>query len=193
MGEPPAPPLFFAVPAPEELRRQAARVQDDLRRALGPVRFPPLEGLHVTLAFLGPADPGRLPGLLDLAAAATAGCRGFTLRSAGLGGFPRPARARILWLGFDPQPALEALAQGLREALEARSVPFDSKPFQAHLTLARFREPVDLAQIPFAPVESVSFPVDRFGLWQSERTPRGSRYRSLGDLLLGAGSRQSCT
>jgi 2'-5' RNA ligase len=184
MAEDPASPLFFAVPAPPGLRDLAARAQDDVRRALGPARFPPLEGLHVTLAFLGPMDPARVPGLLDLAAEAAAPCRGFTLRSAGTGGFPRPARARILWLGFDPQPALGALADRLREALRVHSVPFDPKPFQAHLTLARFREPVDLGRIALTPGDPVSFGVDRFGLWQSERTPRGSRYHSLGELRL---------
>ena len=70
MVEGPASPLFFAVPAPPGLRDLAARVQDEVRRALGPARLPPLEGLHVTLAFLGPMDPVRVPGLLDLAAEA---------------------------------------------------------------------------------------------------------------------------
>ncbi len=176
--------LFFALPVPEEVRTLAGGVQDQVRRVFGLARFPALEGLHVTLAFLGRTDLGRIPGLLHTASAVAAGGARFTLRTAGVGGFPRPGRARTLWLGFAPQPALDTLAKRLRVALESASVEFDPKPFQAHLTLARFREPVDLGRIPVQEREPITFEVAGFGLWQSLPTPQGSRYRPVGTLAL---------
>jgi 2'-5' RNA ligase len=176
--------LFFALPVPEEVRALAGGVQGQVRRAVGLARCPAVEGLHVTLAFLGRNDLDRLPELLRVASAAAAGVAGFTLRISGVGGFPRPGRARILWLGFAPQPALGALAERLRGALEAAGVAFDPKPFQPHLTLARFREPVDLGQIPVPELAPVAFEVAGFGLWQSVPTPQGSRYRPLGTVAL---------
>jgi len=179
----PTPTLFFAIPAPDPVRALAGRIQEQVRRSIGPARFPAQEGLHVTLAFLGPTDPARVPDLLRTAAAAGGG-GGFTLRPAGLGGFPRPARARILWLGFEPQPALDGLADRVRDALGAARVPFDPKPFKAHLTLARFREPVDLGRVPLPEPEADAFPVTGFILYQSVPTPQGTRYRPLGTVTL---------
>jgi 2'-5' RNA ligase len=179
----PASTLFFALPAPDPVRALAGRIQDEVRRRLGPARFPALEGLHVTLAFLGPTGPDRVPDLLGTAAEAGGG-GGFTLRTAGVGGFPRPARSRILWLGFEPQPALDALADRVRRALRAAGASFDPKPFTAHLTLARFREPVDLGRVALAAPEAVAFPVQGFSLFRSVPTPQGTRYLPLGTVAL---------
>ena len=175
----PASTLFFALPAPDPVRALAGRIQDEVRRRLGPARFPALEGLHVTLAFLGPTGPDRVPDLLGTAAEAGGG-GGFTLRTAGVGGFPRPARSRILWLGFEPQPALDALADRVRRALRAAGASFDPKPFTAHLTLARFREPVDLARLALPPLEPLSFTVREITLFRSVPVPEGTSYQKVG-------------
>ena len=65
----------------------------------------------------------------------------------------------ILWLGFAPEPALGSLAERLREALKAGGVAFDDKPFAPHLTLARFREPVDLRRAACMAQAPVAFEV----------------------------------
>jgi 2'-5' RNA ligase len=182
MAEAPAATLFFALPVPAQVRALAGRLQEAARRTLGPARYPELEGLHITLAFLGRTDPAQAPALLSLAAG---GHPGFMLRTATTGGFPRPGRARILWLGFAPQPALAALAERLAEALRAARVPFDAKPFTPHLTLARFREPVDLDRIAFPAEEPLAFPVVELGLYQSVPAPRGNRYQLLGAVPIG--------
>jgi 2'-5' RNA ligase len=179
--------LFFAVPAPGPVRDLAGRLQQAIRAAAGSARLPALEGLHVTLAFLGPTPAERAPDLLALAGAAVAGAPGFGLAAAGTGGFPNPGRARVAWLGFEPQPALAALAGRLRAGLRAGRVAFDAKPFAAHLTLARFREPADLGRIPLPPFEPVPFPVAAIHLFQTVPGPGGSRYRSLGAVELGPG------
>jgi 2'-5' RNA ligase len=174
--------LFFALPAPDPVRALAGRLQEQARLALGPARYPELDGLHLTLAFLGPADPAQVPALLEQArGSAGPGC---TLRTAGVGGFPRPGRARVLWLGFAPEPALDALAGRLREALRQGGVPFDGKPFMPHLTLARFRQPAALDRIALQAGPPLAWAVDRLALFQSVHGPGGSRYRELGAVPL---------
>jgi len=174
--------LFFALPVPDQVRALAGRLQAEARRAFGPARYPEPEGLHITIAFLGPIDPGRGPALLAQAAGAAG--PGFALRTAGTGGFPRPGRARVLWLGFAPQPALDGLAERLREALRAGGAAFDAKPFAPHLTLARFREPVDLGRAAFPGGEPLAFDVRELVLFQSVPGPRGNSYRPLGAAAL---------
>lgn len=176
--------LFFAVPAPGPVRERAAQVQAATRQAFPAARLPALEGLHVTLAFLGPAPAARAPELLALARAALAGAAGFDLVTAGIGGFPASGRARVLWLGFEPQPALADLAGRLRDGLRAAGVAFDARPFQPHLTLARFRDPASLGRIPLPPLDPLTFPVTACHLLRTVPGPQGSRYQSLGALDL---------
>jgi 2'-5' RNA ligase len=176
--------LFFAVAAPAEVRAMAVRLQDAARRTLGPARFLAPEDLHVTLAFLGRTEAAQVPALLGLAARVAGPSAGFILRAAGTGGFPKPNRARILWLGLDPQPALASLTERLRAALRGARVPFDDKPFQPHLTLARFKEPVDLGRAALPNLEPVAFRMGAIGLFQSLPTPQGMRYELLGSAAL---------
>jgi 2'-5' RNA ligase len=173
--------LFFAVPAPEA-RALAEAAQDaisGLRASL-----PDPEGLHLTLAFLGNQDPGQVEALLALGRAAASRCAPFPLRTAGLGGFPRTGAARLLYLAFEPQPRLDALAAHLREALRASGVAFDARPFRPHLTLARMREPLDASalSLPGPPLE---FQVREAILYRSLLLPGGSRYEPLGSCPLG--------
>jgi 2'-5' RNA ligase len=176
--------LFFALSVPDEVRTMAVRLQDAARRSFGPARYPLPEGLHVTLAFLGRSDPAQAPALLSLAARVAGPSRGFMLRTADTGGFPQPGRTRILWLGLAPQPSLGALAERLRAALKAGSVAFDEKPFLPHLTLARFREPVDLGRAGFPELDPIAFRADAISLFQSVPEPQGNRYQLLGSVPL---------
>jgi len=185
MAEVSASPLFFALAAPAEVRALAGRFQDVVRMTSSQARFPDPDGLHLTLAYLGRMAPDQVPALLALAAEAARPCPGFTLRTAAVGGFPRPGRTRILWLGFEPQPALEVLAGRLRAALRSGRVGFDEKPFLAHLTLARFREPVDLGGTAFPVLEPCAFAVRGIGLFRSLPGPHGSQYQLLGEAELG--------
>lgn len=164
--------LFFALPAPDGVRDLAAGIQRQLqgRRAA----LSSLEGLHLTLAFLGDQDPSRVAALLGLARSAAAGRAPFLLETAGLGLF---ARSRILHLAFRPQPALDALASDLRAGLRGLGIAFDDKPLRPHITLARLKEPVDLARL--VPGPDLAFEAGEVILYRSTLTDRGSRYERL--------------
>ncbi len=64
----------------------------------------------------------------------------FSLRLTGLGAFPRPGAATVLWVGVeDATGAVERLAAQCEQA--ARDVGFEpeERPFHPHVTLARIR------------------------------------------------------
>lgn len=165
--------LFFALPLPADLRESLERWQRGQAEVEGWTRP---EGLHLTLAFLGDRPAEALPALLTIAAPIAARHGGFSLCTAGLGGFPRAGTARVLWLGLESSPALEALAVDLRGTLAAAGEAFDAKPFRPHLTLARWRRARAVAG--FAPPPPAPFAVDRLVLFESR--PQGC-YTPVGD------------
>lgn len=135
--------LFIAVPLPAAAVEAVAGVVDTVRAMPLPdgmrdVRWVRLDGLHLTLRFLGPTPEdlvGPTSNAMEAVAAHTSPSIG---RLAGTGVFPPTGRPRTLWIGLaDGADALGELARDLDAALEAAGWPPDGRPFRAHLTLAR--------------------------------------------------------
>lgn len=102
------------------------------------VRWAVSDNLHLTMRFLGPTAPDRVPDAAAAAEEAAGGQAPFTVRLAGAGAFPSPERPRIVWLGIERGAAeLTALAARLDQALAARGWAPAGRPFRAHLTLGR--------------------------------------------------------
>jgi RNA 2',3'-cyclic 3'-phosphodiesterase len=135
--------LFVAVPLLPEAR---AAIGAALPRPL-PGRPVPPENWHLTLHFLGdlPAvERDRLVRALD-------GVRPgapFPLRLEGFGAFPRPSRARVLWLGAgEGRERLIDLRRRVLDAVRAAGLEGDAKPYTPHLTLARIDPPRDVTSL----------------------------------------------
>lgn len=174
--------LFFALNLPEAVRAEAATFQSRARTLLRG-SWPPPANLHLTLAFLGEQPEDRLPVLRAVGGDVAAGHGAFELRTAGLGGFPRPSHARVLWLGLEAEPSLVALAGRLRKALGEVGIAVDAKPYAPHLTLARFAAPVDITACGAGP-RPQAFTVDRLVLYRSHLGAQGARYEALGEFVL---------
>ena len=137
--------IFLAVDLTDELRHGlAAHLAEWLPL---PGSTPPPANWHLTLRFLGKIDQQAYESLLrrldetDLGPA-------FDLSFAGLGAFPRPARATVLWVGTAAGSAeLRNLAGSVEAAVvEAGSMP-EERPFHPHLTLSRIRPPQDVRSL----------------------------------------------
>lgn len=134
--------LFVAIPIPPNVRESITAVVDSVRAAGDPavrdVRWVRLDGLHLTLRFLGPTEEDRIAAVtaaVDRTAGAT---QPFSVVIARGGAFPSVARPRALWLGVAEGAAdLGATATGLDEALGESGWPRDERPYRPHLTLAR--------------------------------------------------------
>ncbi|MGE5827669.1 MAG: RNA 2',3'-cyclic phosphodiesterase [Micromonosporaceae bacterium] len=96
------------------------------------------ERWHITLAFLGDVDAGRVgDASAALERAVTAARAPIVVRIAGGGRFGR-GRFGVLWAGLDGDvAALATLARAVRRELRAARLPVDDKPFRPHLTIAR--------------------------------------------------------
>ncbi len=98
-----------------------------------------LDGLHLTLRFLGPTPEDRIaPASAVVADVASTIAGPIDLELRGSGTFPPGGRPRAIWIGIgDGAAALSDLATRLGDGLVAAGWPADDRPFRPHLTLAR--------------------------------------------------------
>jgi 2'-5' RNA ligase len=136
--------LFIGVPLPDDAAAAVVSIVDAVRGRGLPtgardVRWVRLDGLHLTLRFLGPTPDESIPRTAEAVRTAARSADGpVDLELAGSGSFPSPHRPRTLWIGVrDASGALTALRTGLEDALVAAGWPPDDRPFHPHLTLAR--------------------------------------------------------
>jgi 2'-5' RNA ligase len=176
-----------AVKPPEDvLDAVTAAVHPARSRRVG-LRWEARERYHLTVQFLGPVA-SLVPVVEGLAAAA--GSRApFTFRLGGAGAFPKPGRARVVWIGAAAGgEELAGLAVAVGAALAPVGYEPDRKELHPHLTVARLKVPDDvrevLAGIGPEPVGE-SFTVEDLVLYQSELSPKGPTYTALERFPLG--------
>jgi len=179
---------FFAVALSDEARACAVRSIETLRAAVqADVRWVPAENQHLTLKFLGEIGEDRVDALVARASAKLAAVAPFELALAGFGAFPSAREARVLWLGVSRGAGfLAKIARKLDGASRVAGAERERRPFSAHLTLGRLREParveIERLAAPTAPPWIVSEVV----LYESRLAPDGARYVPLAHLALGA-------
>jgi 2'-5' RNA ligase len=156
--------LFFALWPDEALRRRLERIGAELaQRTQG--KAVPAAKVHLTLAFLGEVPEDRFAATVD--AASRVKEKAFDLTLEEVGAF---RSARVAWVGSTGgHPALTALQSALAAQLHREGFELESRPFAAHVTLAR-RITRPLAR---EAVEPITWRVREFVLVASD-TAKGS-------------------
>jgi 2'-5' RNA ligase len=175
--------VFVAMDIPEDVRSSLAALTAKLRPACRNARWVRIEGLHVTLKFIGEV-PSEKVDAIKTALAALPLCDPIPLNFRGLGFFPNDRRPRVLWTGIEAGTDLAALAAAVEAALDPLGIPHDERTFAPHLTLARFEAPRVLNAMQEAVKKSSgikfgSATVKEFHLYQSVLKPGGAEYTRL--------------
>jgi RNA 2',3'-cyclic 3'-phosphodiesterase len=182
--------IFIATPLSDAAAAEVAALVDRVRAAGASgggrdVRWVRLDGLHLTLRFLGPTLDDRIEPARAAVRAAGAGAHAFDITIGGAGTFPNDARPRALWLGLRAgEPALSDLAASVNRALVAAGWPPETRPFRAHLTLARADGVPAGAAIAAHLIDAASplridCRIDRIGLFESLTGGGPARYAPL--------------
>jgi RNA 2',3'-cyclic 3'-phosphodiesterase len=137
---------------------------------------------HFTLIFLGEiSDDDDLDKIKEKLAGLQ--FEPFTLTYNGIGAFPNPAYARVVWIGVDPKGSqkLTALADEVTVKMSELGFKAD-KPFSPHMTFLRAKgKPVRLSDIS-AKYQGRTFGsdlIDMVHLKKSELTPSGPIYSNI--------------
>jgi len=184
--------LFVAAEPSADVRRAAAAASERLRRSLASkqldrgIRWVPEENLHLTVWFLGEVSDQRTAAVLE-ALRPPLGVSAFSLHVAGLGAFPPSGAPRVFWMGV--VQGCDALST-LHDEVGTRLAPWgfagECRPYSAHLTLARVKEPPAATVRPVirqllrdSQADAGTCRIDALTVFRSRTSPRGSSYESL--------------
>ena len=171
----------MAVKPPEDVLDAVAAAVEPARSVRVGLRWEQRDRYHLTVQFLGPVR--ELGPVVDGLAAALADRAAFPFRLGGAGAFPKPGRARVVWIGpAVGGPELVELAAAVAGGLRPHGYEPDRKEFHPHLTLARLKVPDNVAEVLAAigsePVGQ-PFTVGEVVLYQSQLSSRGPTYTVL--------------
>jgi 2'-5' RNA ligase len=195
--------LFVALDIDEHIRKRLATFIEGVR-GFGPdARWVKAESLHVTLKFIG-EWPNDAVKTIEQSLSTVAG-NPIELRFHSYGFFPTEKSARVFWVGIAGGAPLATLATHVDETLSGLGIPRETRAFSPHLTLARsaggsgapgwrkgdrmnagFRR----VQEKLATISDLDFgtmTAREFFLYQSQLSPKGSRYTKLARFQLGPG------
>ena len=187
--------LFYAVPVPEEARAKVGELIDRVQAGVGDgtarIRWVRVEGLHLTLRFLGPTPESLQPALEAAADTVARAADPFEVALSGGGAFPSLSRPRSLWVGVsEGADGLSSLADGLSTLARNEGLELETRPFAAHLTIGRtdgVRLGPTAARVlaEAASAIEVRFLADRVVLFRSRLGGGPARYEALHEARLG--------
>jgi len=177
--------LFVAFDVPDDVRAGLAEAVETLRAQLSG-RWTPPQNWHVTVKFLGATWPRLVDWVTETCRTVATQHDGFPSALEGLGAFPNPRRARVLWAGLaDATGRSAGLAAALDDALSREFAP-EKRAFTPHLTVARFQPPAQVADaLEGIEVASRPFEVDRLVLYRSHLQRPAPRYEAIEEFPLG--------
>ena len=165
--------LFLAINLPAVLKKQLFELGNPLG-AMGDIKPVEEENIHLTLKFLGDAEPAGITKALE-----SVKCKPFGITLKGVGVFPKSDYVRVVWTGCE-KGAQEIVT--LHKQVEAALPQFEKdRDFHPHASLARvkfLRDKKAMADFLAENKETVfgSFKAESFDLMKSELGKGGPTY-----------------
>jgi 2'-5' RNA ligase len=183
--------VFVALDIPEEVRAALGKLIAKLRPACRAARWARIEGVHLTLKFIGEVQPEKIePIKASLRQISFPDPVEMKFRNVGF--FPNPRRPHVFWAGIEAGPELGALAAAVETSLEPHGIAKEQRTFSPHLSLARFgsqRGPgtgsafalnaLTKAISEAGPLEFGAGILNEFHLYQSTLKSSGAEYTRL--------------
>ncbi|MEA3282222.1 MAG: RNA 2',3'-cyclic phosphodiesterase [Euryarchaeota archaeon] len=177
---------FIAVDLLDSFIDTIVEIQQQLK---GNIKLVDPKQVHITMKFLGDVPEKKVPKIED--ALSNINFEPFTARVCGIGAFPKPAYARVIYIGADPAETFTRLYAEVESALAPLGFKREKRPFTPHATLARVKHNPEGARMKLADViEYLSdvkvgtMDVDTIKLKKSTLTPKGAIYETIKEVHL---------
>lgn len=173
--------LFTAIDLPSEMLEKLQEFLVRLR-PLAKLRWSPVENLHITTKFIGEWPEARIEEM-ETALRGVTYTGPISISVHGVGWFPDGKRPRVFWVGVEAGDPLKILAKSTDEAISKLGIPFETRPYAPHLTLARVKDatfnPCELRAAAGSP-DFGAFQASSFFLYRSS----GGKYSKLAEFSL---------
>lgn len=182
--------LFVATTFPDAVTQELNRRVMAVKPRLGPASYVRPETQHLTLAFVGEHDESIVERLSAAIDAQLKTSTKFEARLRGCGFFPNPRRARVGWVGLDPEAPFIDVATKVRDAVTTTGITLDKAHFKPHLTIMRLRDQwphacIEAYEQALGSYESAPFTVSTVTLYSSKLDPSGAIHTAIREFALG--------
>ncbi len=199
--------LFIALDIDEAIRERIARFVEGVHNFAPDARWIKPESMHVTLKFMGEQPEAKIDDIKAALKAVSVNTPAIQFH--GYGFFPTPKSARVFWIGMESGPELATLATAIDNTMPALGIAKEERAFTPHLTLARaggrsgspHRRKEDRPNRIFQILQNrlATLPTPDFGsmtaheffLYQSQLSPKGSKYTKIAKFSLNDSNRVS--
>lgn len=191
--------IFIGIDLDDEIRSKIARFLEGVSGFAPEVRWVLPESLHITLKFIGEQKPEQVEAITQRLRRVQG--TALEIRLSGYGFFPTAKAPRVFWVGIHAGPPLAELAGQIDAAVAELGIPREERGFSPHLTLARAggqgkgrsgdpkwrrgdgpNSIFAVLQKRLAAMGELEFgkmTADKFILYQSQLSPKGSKYTKL--------------
>lgn len=180
--------LFTGLSIGPAVLEALTRLQQELKPA-APLKWSPIENLHITMKFIGAWPEDRLEQMIATLSAMPK-THAFPVTVSRLGFLPNPHRPRTLLTGVQGGPELSTLAASIEDALVTIGCSREERKYTPHVTLARIKDEdirglreriASMTDLNFG-----SFEATHFHLYASKPGPRSSIYTVVESFPLAA-------
>jgi 2'-5' RNA ligase len=187
---------FIAIDLSPEIHKRLDQVASELKERLAgvPVRWVPVENVHLTLKFLGDVSLTNLEILKKILRSEAGNHLPFEISIGQLGAFPSKRRPRVIWVGVEAPQELMDLQRAIESETTRLGYARDRREFSPHLTLGRISRNANSADLRQIGEVLRNYKVGFLGatrvkevhLFRSDLQPGGAVYTSLLNVPLSA-------
>jgi len=161
--------LFVAVNFDDVTKSRLLSIQEKIKEKSVRGNFTKPENFHLTLLFIGEVNAGLVPCITSIMEKLLPIPKTYTINFDRTGCF-RHSGKELWWIGTDHENEtgisyLSEIRRQIGDGLDMAGIPYDRRPFKAHITLGREIKPTAPITLPN---EKINIPVNHISLMKSE-------------------------
>lgn len=140
---------FIAIEISSEIKEKLKQLTFQLKQRLEavPVKWVPVENIHLTLKFLGNVSVNNVEVLEKILDSEASNHHSFEASVGELGAFPTTRRPRVVWVKMQAPTELYEIQRCIEEETARLGYAHDKRSFKPHLTMGRVSRHANLEQV----------------------------------------------
>jgi len=180
---------FIAIELDPLIRQELAKLQKELNKSGADAKWVKPENIHLTLKFLGDTPINKIETINSILQEIANQFNSFEISLSQIGTFPKVDSPRVIWVDIiQGKEAVLKLAGEIEDKFLQVGFPKEGRAFQAHVTIARIRSPLNkinlVKQIKEIKPPQFTQAVDKLTFFKSTLTPQGPIYEILKEISL---------